>query len=71
MLRKRQKTQVSVRRLSNYFLFQMNSLNEAVMTDMKEIFTKVQNDSSIKAAVLMSGKPSCFIAGADINMINK
>lgn len=32
---------------------------------------KVENDPSIKGAVLISGKPGCFIAGADISMLEK
>lgn len=47
----------------------MNSLNQEVMADMEAIFNEVQSRSDIRAAVLISGKVGCFIAGADINMI--
>ena len=47
----------------------MNSLNEEVMRDMEAIFNECQSRADIKAAVLISGKIGCFIAGADINMI--
>ncbi len=47
----------------------MNALNEEVMTDMQQIFNDVQSRSDIRAAVLISGKTGCFIAGADIKMI--
>ena len=47
----------------------MNSLNEEVMRDMEAIFNECQSRSDIRAAVLISGKIGCFIAGADINMI--
>lgn len=47
----------------------MNSLNEEVMHDMQVIFNEVQSRSDVRAAVLISGKVGCFIAGADINMI--
>jgi enoyl-CoA hydratase/long-chain 3-hydroxyacyl-CoA dehydrogenase len=47
----------------------MNSLNEEVMRDMEAIFNEVQSRSDVRAAVLISGKVGCFIAGADINMI--
>lgn len=32
---------------------------------------KAESDPSIKGTVLISGKPGCFIAGADINMLEK
>ena len=47
----------------------MNSLNEEVMRDMEAIFNECQSRADIRAAVLISGKIGCFIAGADINMI--
>lgn len=49
----------------------VNSLNEPFMTEMKEIFNEIQAKPNIRAAVLMSGKPGCFIAGADIKMLEK
>ena len=36
------------------------------MGEFEEMLNKVNNDSSVKAAVLISGKPDCFIAGADV-----
>ena len=47
----------------------VNSLNEEVMQEMEVLFNKFQADPSARAAVLISGKPGCFIAGADIKMI--
>ena len=47
----------------------MNSLNEEVMRDMEAIFNEVQSRDDVKSVVLISGKVGCFIAGADINMI--
>merc|ERR1712156_888 len=49
----------------------MNSLNEEVMRDMEAIFNEVQSRDDVKSVVLISGKVGCFIAGADINMIEK
>ncbi|NEU32993.1 fatty acid oxidation complex subunit alpha FadJ, partial [bacterium LRH843] len=46
-----------------------NSLNKEVMSELGEHLTKASHDSSVKASVLISGKPGCFIAGADINML--
>jgi len=41
------------------------------MAEMEEIVNTLEKDPAIKSAVLMSGKPGCFIAGADINMIGE
>ncbi len=41
------------------------------MEEMKAIFTELQTRSDVKAAVLISGKPGCFIAGADIKMLER
>lgn len=40
------------------------------MTDMQQIFNEIQSKPEVKAAILMSGKPGCFIAGADIKMLD-
>ncbi|XP_028162724.1 trifunctional enzyme subunit alpha, mitochondrial [Ostrinia furnacalis] len=47
----------------------VNSLNEAVMQEVNEIISEVDSNPSIEAVVLISGKPGCFIAGADISML--
>ncbi|XP_063853753.1 trifunctional enzyme subunit alpha, mitochondrial-like [Scylla paramamosain] len=47
----------------------VNVLNQAVMGEVEELLTQVEQDEAIKAAVLISDKPGCFIAGADIAMI--
>ena len=47
----------------------VNSLGVESSEELQECFRKFVNDSSAKSAVLMSGKPGCFIAGADINML--
>lgn len=49
----------------------VNVLNEALMYEVSDIFSKIENDPEIKAAVLISKKPGCFIAGADITMLEK
>ncbi|OWR50827.1 hydroxyacyl-coenzyme A dehydrogenase [Danaus plexippus plexippus] len=49
----------------------VNSLNQDVMDEVKSIIQEVQSNPAIEAAVLISGKPGCFIAGADINMIER
>lgn len=55
----------------------INSPNSKVNTLSKELhseFTEVMNEiwasDQIRSAVLISSKPGCFIAGADINMLS-
>lgn len=50
---------------------QVNSLNEAVMQEVNDIISEVDANPSIEAVVFISGKPGCFIAGADISMLEK
>jgi 3-hydroxyacyl-CoA dehydrogenase/enoyl-CoA hydratase/3-hydroxybutyryl-CoA epimerase len=44
----------------------VNKLNRAVKDDFIELIRRLDGDASIQAAVLISGKPDNFIAGADI-----
>jgi 3-hydroxyacyl-CoA dehydrogenase / enoyl-CoA hydratase / 3-hydroxybutyryl-CoA epimerase len=44
----------------------VNKLNQAVKDDFIELMRRLDGDASIQAAVLISGKPENFIAGADI-----
>jgi 3-hydroxyacyl-CoA dehydrogenase/enoyl-CoA hydratase/3-hydroxybutyryl-CoA epimerase len=44
----------------------VNKLNRAVKEDFIELMRRLDGDASIHAAVLLSGKPDTFIAGADI-----
>lgn len=39
------------------------------MTELEQAVDSVQRNPNLKAAVLISGKPGCFIAGADIGML--
>ena len=48
----------------------MNTLNKEVTTEFRDVMQKIQNDSSVKAAVVISAKPDCFIAGADIGYVS-
>jgi len=47
----------------------VNTLSFENSEEFKEILQKFKNDTTAKAGVLISGKPDCFIAGADINML--
>ncbi len=40
------------------------------MDEVVSVLSKLNSDASIQGAVIISGKPGCFIAGADINMLS-
>ena len=44
----------------------VNTLNAELSAEFAEVFQKINNDSNVQSAVVISGKPGCFIAGADI-----
>lgn len=48
----------------------VNTLSAAVLTEFREVLDEFQKDSRAKSAVFISGKPDCFIAGADIGMLS-
>lgn len=48
-----------------------NTLKQEFAEDFDIAFEAVQNDETIVAAVFRSGKPSSFLAGADVSMIGK
>lgn len=39
------------------------------MNELQTNLDKASQDSSISGSVIISGKPNCFIAGADISML--
>jgi 3-hydroxyacyl-CoA dehydrogenase/enoyl-CoA hydratase/3-hydroxybutyryl-CoA epimerase len=44
----------------------VNTLGSQLLGEFDELFTRLERDTSVRAAVLMSGKPDVWIAGADI-----
>ncbi len=44
-------------------------LSEQMFEDISVAFERLRSDPSARAAVLISAKPDCFVAGADINML--
>ncbi len=48
-----------------------NVLNEDVGREFEAVFEDIENDQSINALVFQSGKPGCFVAGADISMLQE
>uniref|UniRef100_A0A3Q1GBM2 Trifunctional enzyme subunit alpha, mitochondrial n=1 Tax=Acanthochromis polyacanthus TaxID=80966 RepID=A0A3Q1GBM2_9TELE len=47
----------------------VNTLSLQVQKEMTEVLSEVWANNAVNSAVLISSKPGCFIAGADINMI--
>ncbi|XP_068965504.1 trifunctional enzyme subunit alpha, mitochondrial [Bombus flavifrons] len=49
----------------------VNTLNREIMDEIVDVLKTVQHNSAVNSVVLISGKPGCFIAGADITMIQR
>ncbi|KAK2584443.1 hypothetical protein KPH14_006823 [Odynerus spinipes] len=49
----------------------VNTLNSEIMEEIVDIMKGIENNSLVKSAVLISGKPGNFIAGADLTMLQK
>ncbi|XP_004377642.1 trifunctional enzyme subunit alpha, mitochondrial [Trichechus manatus latirostris] len=47
----------------------VNTLNKELHTELVEVMNEIWASDQIRSAVLISSKPGCFIAGADINML--
>ncbi|XP_072545702.1 hydroxyacyl-CoA dehydrogenase trifunctional multienzyme complex subunit alpha b [Salminus brasiliensis] len=47
----------------------VNTLSVQMQTEMAEVMDEIWTNNAVSSAVLISSKPGCFIAGADINMI--
>uniref|UniRef100_UPI003AABEF1C hydroxyacyl-CoA dehydrogenase trifunctional multienzyme complex subunit alpha b isoform X1 n=1 Tax=Centroberyx gerrardi TaxID=166262 RepID=UPI003AABEF1C len=47
----------------------VNTLSVQMQQEMTEVMNEVWANNAVQSAVLISSKPGCFIAGADINMI--
>uniref|UniRef100_A0A8D0L330 Trifunctional enzyme subunit alpha, mitochondrial n=1 Tax=Sphenodon punctatus TaxID=8508 RepID=A0A8D0L330_SPHPU len=47
----------------------VNTLSVQLQSEFSEVMNEIWVNDAIKSAVLISAKPGCFIAGADINMI--
>lgn len=49
----------------------MNSLGTEVSAEFEEFLKNLETNTTVNSAVLISAKPGCFIAGADIGMLEK
>ncbi|XP_075413115.1 trifunctional enzyme subunit alpha, mitochondrial [Tenrec ecaudatus] len=47
----------------------VNTLNRELQTEFVEVMNEIWASDHIRSAVLISSKPGCFIAGADVNML--
>ncbi|CAK9815005.1 Trifunctional enzyme subunit alpha, mitochondrial [Anthophora plagiata] len=47
----------------------VNTLNQEIMNEIASVLNTVEQNADVNSVVLISGKPGCFIAGADITMI--
>ncbi|KAG8522505.1 Trifunctional enzyme subunit alpha, mitochondrial [Galemys pyrenaicus] len=48
----------------------VNTLNKELQLEFVEVMNEIWASDQIRSAVLISSKPGCFIAGADINMLS-
>ncbi|XP_072301504.1 hydroxyacyl-CoA dehydrogenase trifunctional multienzyme complex subunit alpha a [Eucyclogobius newberryi] len=48
----------------------VNTLSVQLQSELTEVMGEIWSNGAVKSAVLISSKPGCFIAGADINMIS-
>ncbi|XP_078397568.1 trifunctional enzyme subunit alpha, mitochondrial-like [Cetorhinus maximus] len=49
----------------------VNTLSKNLQSEFIEVMNEVWANDAVQSAVLISSKPGCFIAGADINMIEE
>lgn len=49
----------------------VNSLGEAVSLEFEQALKELETNAQVNSAVLISAKPGCFVAGADIGMLEK
>ncbi|XP_006880768.1 PREDICTED: trifunctional enzyme subunit alpha, mitochondrial [Elephantulus edwardii] len=47
----------------------VNTLNRELQSEFVEVMNEVWASDQVRSAVIISTKPGCFIAGADVNMI--
>lgn len=47
----------------------VNSLGAEIMQEFEQVMNSFETNSAVRSAVLISAKPGCFVAGADISML--
>lgn len=48
-----------------------NVLNDSIQIEFEKLFTEIEADKQLKALIFTSDKKDCFIAGADISMLQQ
>lgn len=49
----------------------VNTINATVLDEIKATMDFINKEDQVKAGILISGKPECFVAGADINILEE
>src|SRR5919108_5730283 len=49
----------------------LNALNMQTMGELREVFTQIKDDAEVRVAILTGGGEKAFVAGADINELQK
>jgi len=49
----------------------LNALNNSVLSELKKVFTQLQELDSVRCVIITGSGPKSFVAGADISEINK
>lgn len=49
----------------------VNSLGSEIMQEFEAVMNSFETNSAVNSAVLISAKPGCFVAGADISMLEQ
>ena len=44
----------------------VNTLTAELTSEFEEMFIQIENDPNVQSVAVVSGKPGCFVAGADI-----
>ena len=53
------------------FFSPVNTINLSMQDEFSSVLDQIESNNDIRACVLISKKEGCFVAGADIQMINK
>src|SRR5262249_60691776 len=49
----------------------LNALNMQTMDELREVFTQIKDDAEVRVVILTGGGEKAFVAGADINELQK
>lgn len=49
----------------------VNSLGKEITSEFEAVLKDFETNPNVRSAVLISGKPGCFVAGADITMLEQ